>query len=68
MSSSTRSIALSLYRQLLRYGEKLYYTDKQYFTERIRDEFVKHRNLSDNKLIEKQFQRGEELIKRNRFR
>ena len=68
MSSSTRSIALSLYRQLLRYGEKLYYTDKQYFKERIRDEFVKHRNLSDNKLIEKQFQRGEELIKRNRFR
>ena len=68
MSSSTRSIAISLYRQLLRYGEKLYYTDKQYFTERIRDEFVKHRNLSDNKLIEKQFQRGEELIRRNRFR
>ena len=68
MSSSTRSIALSLYRQLLRYGEKLYYTDKQYFNERIRDEFVKHRNLSDNKLIEKQFQRGKELIKRNRFR
>ena len=68
MSSSTRSIALSLYRQLLRYGEKLYYTDKQYFNERIRDEFVKHRNLSDNKLIEKQFQRGEALIRRNRFR
>ena len=68
MSSSTRSIAISLYRQLLRYGEKLHYTDKQYFNERIRDEFVKHRNLSDNKLIEKQFQRGEELIKRNRFR
>ena len=68
MSSSTRSIAISLYRQLLRYGEKLYYTDKQYFNERIRDEFVKHRNLSDNKLIEKQFQRGEALIRRNRFR
>ena len=68
MSSTTRSIAISLYRQLLRYGEKLYYTDKQYFNERIRDEFVKHRNLSDNKLIEKQFQRGEELIRRNRFR
>ena len=68
MSSSTRSIALSLYRQLLRYGEKLYYTDKQYFNERIRGEFVKHKNLSDNKLIDKQFQRGEELIRRNRFR
>ena len=68
MSSSTRSIALSLYRQLLRYGEKLYYTDKQYFDERIRGEFVKHKNLSDNKLIDKQFQRGEELIRRNRFR
>ena len=68
MSSSTRSIALSLYRQLLRYGEKLYYTDKQYFNERIRGEFVKHKNLSDNKLIEKQFQRGKELIRRNRFR
>ena len=53
MSSSTRSIALSLYRQLLRYGEKLYYTDKQYFNERIRGEFVKHKNLSDNKLIDK---------------
>ena len=65
--STSRSTALSLYRQLLRYGQTLRLTDKQYFSQRIRSEYEKNRNLSDSTLIYKQIIRGEELLKRNRF-
>jgi hypothetical protein len=59
--------ALSLYRQLLRYGQTLRLTDKQYFSKRIRSEYDRHKNLSDSTLIYQQIIRGEELLKRNRF-
>ena len=68
MSISTRSASLSLYRQLLRYGQKLCLTDKHYFSERIRAEFSKNKSLSDSDLIIKQINRGEELLRLNRFR
>ena len=68
MALSTRSIVLSLYRQLLRYGEKLYFTDKDYFCTRVRNEYAKNKNLNNTHLIRKQISRGEELLIRNRFR
>ena len=68
MSLTHRSKAVYLYRQLLRYSESLKFTDKNYFCERIRGEYQKNKDLTDTKLISKQITRGEELIKRNRFR
>ena len=68
MSISTRPIVLSLYRQLLRYGENLQLTDKDYFFYRVRSEYAKNKTLQNNELIRKQITRGEELLKRNRFR
>ena len=68
MTSVTRLKVISLYRQLLRYSESLKFTDKNYFCERIRGEYEKNKDLTDTKLISKQITRGEELIKRNRFR
>ena len=66
--SSTRLIVLSLYRQLLRYGENLILTDKDYFCTRVRSEYAKNKNLNNTQLIRKQIARGEELLSRNRFR
>ena len=68
MNLTSRSKAVILYRQLLRYSESLTFTDKNYFCARIRGEYEKNKDLTDAKLILKQITRGEELIKRNRFR
>ena len=68
MNLSNRSKVISLYRQLLRYSENLKYTDKSYFCHRIRGEYNKNKNLTDNRIILQQIARGEELIKRDRFR
>ena len=68
MNLSNRSKVISLYRLLLRYSENLKLTDKSYFCYRIRGEYNKNKNLTDNKMILQQIARGEELIKRDRFR
>lgn len=68
MTLVTRSKVISLYRQLLRYSENLQFTDKNYFCERIRCEYEKNKKLTDTEIIMKQIARGEELIKRDRFR
>ena len=68
MNLANRSKVISLYRQLLRYSENLKLTDKSYFCYRIRGEYNKNKNLTDNRMILQQIARGEELIKRDRFR
>ena len=58
--------ALSLYRQLLRYGQNLRYTDKDYFSARIREEFEKYRHLSDESEIEWALKKAEAFLKKGR--
>ena len=64
---ASSSHALSLYRQLMRYGQKLQFTDKEYFSKRIRGEYEKNKSIGDKNLIDKQLHRGEQLLNRNRF-
>ncbi|GAB6028839.1 hypothetical protein CHUAL_004645 [Chamberlinius hualienensis] len=47
LPSIGRSQYLQLYRELLRYGRSLVYTDKDYYYARIRKEFTKSRELSE---------------------
>ena len=58
--------ALSLYRQLLRYGRNLRFTDKDYFATRIRDEFEKCRHLNNEADIDYALRKGEALLKKGR--
>ncbi|KOX79283.1 hypothetical protein WN51_09085 [Melipona quadrifasciata] len=51
-----RQAILKLYKDLLRYGEKLKYTDKEYFRYRIRKNFEQNKHLSDQTEINFQFQ------------
>lgn len=48
---SSRSSALQLYRNLLRYSKNLQFTDKEYFVKRIREAFEKNRTLDDPQSI-----------------
>ena len=56
MTAVQRSHVLALYRSLIRYRETLRFTDKQYYTRRIRAEFAKNRDLTDEKDITFSFQ------------
>ena len=58
--------ALSLYRQLLRYGQNLRYTDKEYFSARIRQEFEKCRHLRDEGEVDFALGKAEALLKKGR--
>jgi len=58
---------LSLYRQLLRYGQSLRFTDQQYFSQRIRQEFEKGRHLKDAADIEHAVKKGQELLRKSRL-
>jgi hypothetical protein len=61
------SEVLSLYRQLLRYGQSLQFTDKDYFQRRIRYEFERYRNTQNVNTINKQLERGRALLKNDRL-
>ena len=41
---------LSLYRNILRYGQSLEYTNKEYFYKRLRGEFKRNKNLPEDKI------------------
>ena len=45
MSAVTRSQVIQLYKQLIRYQNKIQLSDKEYFKNRIRDEFRKNSHL-----------------------
>lgn len=51
-----RQVILKLYKDLLRYGEKLKFTDKEYFRYRVRKNFKQNKHLSDQTEINFQFQ------------
>ena len=61
------SEVLSLYRQLLRYGQSLQFTDKDYYLRRIRYEFERYRNTQNSKVIQQQLERGRALLKKDRL-
>lgn len=50
-----RSEILGLYKSLLRYSETLRLTDKKYFVHRVRKDFLKNRELTDQSKIEFQY-------------
>lgn len=43
---------LNLYKQLLRYSNKLTYTNKDYYLRRVKDKFRANQNLTDSNDIE----------------
>lgn len=53
--SLNKSVILRLYRDLIKYGQQLKYTDKAYYKEYIRNQFVKYRDLKEEKDIERAF-------------
>ena len=61
------SEVLSLYRQLLRYGQSLQFTDKDYLQRRIRYEFERYRNTQNVTTVKKQLERGRALLKNDRL-
>lgn len=61
-----RQAILRLYKDLLRYGENLKYTDKAYFRKRIRTNFKENKDLTDQKQIELQLQKGQILLQQQR--
>lgn len=56
MSAPTRVEILKLYKNLLRYGEQLKFTNKNYFARRIRKEFKKNKDLTDESAINLRFE------------
>lgn len=42
--------ALSLYKNLVRYGQQLQYTDKEFFLKRIRMEFKNSKNFNQKQI------------------
>ena len=54
MAASTRSNVLSLYKQLLKEGNKVTdYNFRNYFVRRTRDAFKENKSLTDSNQIEK---------------
>lgn len=51
MTAITRPQVIALYRSLIRYRDTLTFTDRGYYTRRIREEFSKHRNLTEEQDI-----------------
>jgi hypothetical protein len=52
MTAISRPQVIALYRSLIRYRDTLTFTDKDYYTKRIRKEFKKHRDLTeDNDIV-----------------
>ena len=47
MTAISRPQVIALYRSLIRYRDTLTFTDKGYYTRRIREEFAKNRNLTE---------------------
>lgn len=47
MNPPLRIHILKLYKDLLRFGQQLELTDKKYYYNRIKKEFTKNKNLSD---------------------
>ena len=60
--------ALSLYRHLLRYGNRLQLTDKSWYLARIRTEFDKYRLESRPDVIAFQVRRARALLDNDRLR
>lgn len=56
MSVITKLQILKLYKDLLRYGQNLKLTDKDYFCKRIRGEFRKNRDLTEQSAINFNFE------------
>ncbi|XP_046734299.1 MIEF1 upstream open reading frame protein [Diprion similis] len=57
---------LRLYKDLLRYGQNLQYTDQELFKRKIKGNFRRSKDLSDQKDIEFQLQKGLQLLKDKR--
>lgn len=47
---------LKLYKQMLRYSNSLKYTDKEFYMQKIRNEFIKQRELTEPQEITFQYQ------------
>lgn len=47
-----RSEILGLYKNLLRYSQRLRFTDKKYFVHRVRKGFLENRELTNQEEIE----------------
>ena len=60
----THQQILRLYKELIRYGQRLQYTDKDYFCNRIRTEFRRSAKLTELKDITFNFKRGSALLER----
>ncbi|KAG5679290.1 hypothetical protein PVAND_008868 [Polypedilum vanderplanki] len=45
-----RQSVLALYKELLKYGKTLKHTDKDYYMKRVREEFVKNKDLPEDKI------------------
>lgn len=52
LNHKMRTEALKLYKDLLRYSEKLKYTDKKYFVHRVRKDFLQNRPLQNSEQID----------------
>ncbi|KAF6209800.1 hypothetical protein GE061_015550 [Apolygus lucorum] len=61
MSAPTAKDVISLYKQLLRYGNQLRYTDRSYFIKRVREEFKSNKQLSTAEEREFFYSRGKEV-------
>ncbi|XP_014208683.1 MIEF1 upstream open reading frame protein [Copidosoma floridanum] len=57
---------LGLYKSLLRYSQNLKYTDPKYFVHRVRRAFLNNRNLTHEKDINFQYEKGLALLRRKR--
>lgn len=54
-----RKQALELYRKLLQSSSQLRYTSPEWFVKRVRSEFEYSRTLTDQKMIDLQFEKAE---------
>ncbi|XP_043268310.1 uncharacterized protein [Venturia canescens] len=64
--SKMRTKVLRLYKDLLRFGEKLQFTDKKYFKYRIKKSFAENKDLDDPKTIKFHIEKGREALARGR--
>ncbi|XP_050541104.1 electron transfer flavoprotein regulatory factor 1 isoform X2 [Daktulosphaira vitifoliae] len=53
-----------LYKELLKYGQTLELTNKNYYQKRIKQEFVKNKELADPEKIHFFYNKGLELLKK----
>lgn len=62
----SRRAILSLYKDILRYGETLSFTDKKYFKYRIRASFRDNKDLTEEKEIDFQLKKGMKFLEARR--